>query len=154
MKKKIFVIAVICLIIDQLSKILVINTLDFEVQNSIIPSFFSLTYIKNYGAAWGIFSNGTIVLAVLSLLFLFFAVKYVLELKSANTLSIISYGMLLGGVTGNLIDRLFRGCVIDFLSFNIFSYNFPIFNVADCFIVISIIFIIIEMLIEYKKVSK
>ena len=154
MKKKIFVIAFVCLIIDQLSKILVINTLDFEVQNSIIPSFFSLTYIKNYGAAWGIFSNGTIVLAVLSLLFLFFAVKYVFELKSANTLSIISYGMLLGGVTGNLIDRLFRGCVIDFLSFNIFSYNFPIFNVADCFIVISIIFIIIEMLIEYKKVSK
>ena len=67
-------------------------------------------------------------------------------------MSAISYGMLFGGVIGNLIDRLFRGYVIDFLNFQFFSYDFPVFNIADCFIVVSIIFIVIEMFIESKKV--
>ena len=67
-------------------------------------------------------------------------------------MSAISYGMLFGGVVGNLIDRLFRGHVVDFFSFQFFSYDFPVFNVADCFIVVSILIIVIEMIIEDKKV--
>ncbi len=152
MKKKIFIIALLCLILDQLSKFFVTSYLEYGIQNSIIPSFFSLTYIKNFGAAWGIFSNGTIFLAIISIIFLFFAIKYVLGLKNIKYMSAISYGMLFGGVVGNLIDRLFRGHVVDFFSFQFFSYDFPVFNVADCFIVVSILIIVIEMIIEDKKV--
>ena len=97
------------------------------------------------------FSNGTIILALVSMTFLFFAIKYIYELKNISKLSVFSYGMLLGGIIGNLIDRLFRNYVIDFLSFNIFGYSFPVFNIADCFIVVSIILIIIETLLKEGK---
>ena len=151
MKKKLIIIAIICIILDQLSKLLVISNLSVGRGFSVIPSFFSILYIRNTGAAWGIFSNGTIILAVGSVVFLFFAIKYIYDLKSISKLSVFSYGMLLGGIVGNLIDRLFRNYVIDFLSFNLFGYSFPVFNIADCFIVISIILIVIETLLKEGK---
>ena len=90
-------------------------------------------------------------MAVLSIVFLIFAFKYIYDLKSVSKLSMISYGMLIGGIIGNLIDRVFRNYVIDFLSFNIFGYHFPVFNIADCFIVVSIILIVIESLLKEGK---
>lgn len=148
MKKKLIIITIICIVIDFVSKLLVINNLKIGDSITIIPSFFSISYVRNTGAAWGMFSNGTIILAIVSMTFLFFAIKYIYELKNISKLSLISYGMLLGGIIGNLIDRLFRNYVIDFLSFNIFGYSFPVFNIADCFIVVSIILIIIETLLK------
>ena len=151
MKKKIIIIAVICILIDFISKILVINNLEVGTGITIIPNFFSISYIKNTGAAWGMLSNGTLILAGVSMVFLFFAIKYIYDLKNISKLSVFSYGMLIGGIIGNLIDRLFRNFVIDFLSFNIFGYDFPVFNIADCFIVISIILIVIETLLKEGK---
>ena len=151
MKKKIIIVAVICILIDFISKIIVINNLELDTGITIIPNFFSISYIRNTGAAWGIFSNGTLLLAVLSIVFLIFAFKYIYDLKSVSKLSMISYGMLIGGIIGNLIDRVFRNYVIDFLSFNIFGYHFPVFNIADCFIVVSIILIVIESLLKEGK---
>ena len=151
MKKKIIIIAVICILIDFISKILVINNLEVGTGITIIPNFFSISYIKNTGAAWGMLSNGTLILAGVSVVFLFFAIKYIYDLKNISKLSVFSYGMLIGGIIGNLIDRLFRNFVIDFLSFNIFGYDFPVFNIADCFIVISIILIVIETLLKEGK---
>ncbi len=150
MKKKIAIIAAICIFIDFISKLLVINNLEVNTGFNIINSFFSILYVKNTGAAWGMFSNGTMILAILSMIFLYFAIKYIYESKNISKLSIISYGMLIGGIIGNLIDRLLRGYVIDFLSFNIFGYNFPVFNIADTFIVISIILIVIESIIKER----
>ena len=151
MKKKIIIVAVICILIDFISKIIVINNLELDTGITIIPNFFSISYIRNTGAAWGIFSNGTLLLAVLSIVFLIFAFKYIYDLKSVSKLSMISYGMLIGGIIGNLIDRVFRNYVIDFLSFNIFGYHFPVFNIADCFIVVSIFLIVIESLLKEGK---
>lgn len=151
MKKKLVIITILCIIIDQLTKILVVSNLDINTGFNIIPSFFSISYVRNTGAAWGILSNGTILLAGLSMLFLFFAIKYISEIKSISKLNVISYGLLLGGIIGNLIDRLFRRYVIDFLSFNIFGYSFPVFNIADSFIVISIILIIVESFMKEGK---
>lgn len=150
MKKKVAIIAAICIFIDFISKLLVINNLEVNTGFNIINSFFSILYVKNTGAAWGMFSNGTMILAILSMIFLYFAIKYIYESKNISKLSIISYGMLIGGIIGNLIDRLLRGYVIDFLSFNIFGYNFPVFNIADTFIVISIILIVIESIIKER----
>ena len=151
MKKKLLIIALLCIILDQVSKLLVISNLEVNTGFSVIKNFFSILYVRNTGAAWGTFSNGTIILAFLSMTFLFFAIKYVNEIKNISKLSIISYGMLIGGIIGNLIDRLLRGFVIDFLSFNIFGYNFPVFNIADSFIVISIILIVIESFMKEGK---
>ena len=151
MKKRIVLIAFICLIIDQLTKLFIISNFDVGTGKTIIPSFFSIAYIRNTGAAWGMFSDGTILLAVISIIFLLFAIKYIIDLKSVSKLNTISYGLLLGGIVGNLIDRLFRRYVIDFFSFKFFSYNFPVFNVADCFIVIAIFLIVLETLLNDRK---
>ena len=151
MKKKIIYLTVFFVIIDQLIKLLVVNNLDVDTGFKVIPSFFSILYVRNTGAAWGIMSNGTLVLALFSIFFLIFAIKYVIELKNINYYKILSYSLLFGGIIGNLIDRILRNYVVDFLSFNIFSYSFPIFNVADCFIVISIVLIIIEMIYESNR---
>ena len=151
MKKKIIIIAIICFLIDFISKLLVINNLEVGTGITIIPEFFSISYIRNTGAAWGMLSNGTLVLAIVSIVFLILAIKYIYDLKSISKLSMFSYGMFIGGIVGNLIDRVFRNYVIDFLNFNIFGYDFPVFNIADCFIVISIALIVIESLVKEGK---
>ena len=154
MKKKVIILTILTVVfvlLDQLSKLLIISNYDVDTGFKVIPSFFSIVYVRNSGAAWGMFSDGTMLLALISIVFLFFAIKYVVELKSINNFKVIQFSLLFGGIIGNLIDRLFRRYVVDFLSFKIFSYNFPVFNVADCFIVIAIILIFIEMIIDYKK---
>ncbi len=153
MTKKIIIFTLLFILIDQLSKILIVGNLELDHEVSIIPSLFSLMYIRNTGAAWGMFSNGTIILAIFSLAFLVFTLKYVFSKKRSN-LEIIIISMLYGGIIGNLIDRLFRNYVVDFLSFNIFGYNFPIFNIADCYIVISIGLIILKMIMDDRKKVK
>ena len=150
MKKKIMIIGLLCLLIDQISKIIIISSCKIGEVNDIIHSFFSITYIKNYGAAWGIFSDSTLLLAIISIIFLLFSLKYVNDKEKVNKLEVLSYGLLLGGIVGNLIDRLFRGYVIDFLSFKIFGYDFPVFNLADSFIVIGIIIALFETFLESK----
>ena len=150
MKKKLIILTIIFLLIDQISKIIVVNNMIPNNGFTIIPSFFSILYVQNTGAAWGILADGTIFLALLSGIFLLFALKYVLDSKDLNTFKIINFSLLFGGIIGNLIDRIVRNYVVDFLSFKIFSYNFPVFNIADCFIVISIILIFIEIIIEEK----
>ena len=153
MKKNVFVLGILFTIIDQLSKIFVISYLTLGEPNVIIPSFFSFTYIKNTGAAWGMFSDGTIILSIISIFFLIFAIKFVLEKENLNKINVLSYGMILGGILGNLIDRIFRKHVVDFLSFKIFGYDFPVFNIADCFIVIGIILVMLDTFLESKKVK-
>ena len=151
MKKKLLIVAFLCILIDQITKLLVISNLDVNTGFNIIKSFFSILYVRNTGAAWGVFSNGTMILAVLSMVFLYFAIKYIYETKNISKINSISYGMLIGGIIGNLIDRLLRGYVIDFFSFNIFGYSFPIFNIADSFIVISIVLIAIDSFMKEGK---
>ena len=151
MKKKIFIIAIICFFIDFISKLLVINNLELGTGVTVIPGFFSISYIRNTGAAWGMLSNGTLVLAIGSIIFLVFAIKYIYDLKYISKLSMFSYGMFIGGIIGNLVDRVCRNYVVDFLNFYIFGYDFPVFNIADCFIVISIFLIVIESLLKEGK---
>ena len=154
MKKKMIILSILTVIfvlLDQLSKLLIVSNFDVDTGFNVIPSFFSILYVRNTGAAWGIFSDGTLLLALISIIFMFFAIKYIIELKNFNNFKIIQFSLLFGGIIGNLIDRLFRKYVIDFFSFKFFSYNFPVFNVADCFIVIAIILILIEMIIEWKN---
>ncbi len=150
MKKNIIIIGLLCTLIDQISKIIIISSCTLGEVNDIIHSFFSISYIKNYGAAWGIFSDSTILLAIISIIFLIFSLKYVNDKEKINKIEMVSYGLLLGGIVGNLIDRIFRGHVVDFLSFNIFGYDFPVFNIADSFIVIGIIIILFMTFLESK----
>lgn len=142
--KKIGLISMLCLFIDQITKLLV--TSNFQLNKSIvlIDSFFNLTYVRNEGAAWSIFSGNRLFLILIGFLAIFLIYKYFIKDKSLKKIEIITYGLLLGGIIGNLIDRIIFGYVIDFLDFLIFGYNFPVFNLADTFIVISVLLIIID----------
>lgn len=133
----------ISILIDQITKILA-NLYLKDI--SIIPNFLSLTYVENTGAAWGILDNNRIILICVSVLALLVINKYIKNENNFSKLSIISYGFLIGGIFGNLFDRIFRGYVIDFLNFNILGYGFPVFNIADTLIVIGIILMTIEVI--------
>lgn len=138
--KKIMISSIICIVIDQLIKLFVISSFNVGKGINIINDFFSITYVKNTGAAFSILSGNRIFLIIITILALIGIYYFLIKEEKKN---LILYGILYGGIIGNFIDRLFRGYVIDFLDFKIFGYDFPIFNFADICIVVSIFLIVI-----------
>jgi len=147
MKKKIIVVAVITLLIDIITKLIIDNNFNFMETKPVIMDFFSITKIYNTGASWNILSGYRFVLITVSILMIALLIYYQTKFL-LNTRNVLTFGLLYGGITGNLIDRIAYGYVIDFLDFNIFGYNFPVFNFADICIVIGIFLLIIAI---YKK---
>ncbi len=128
--------------VDLISKQVISHVLELNKSVPIINNFFYLTYTRNNGAAWSILQDKRITLLILTVIVLYVIHKNIKNEYLSN-IEHLSYGMLLGGIIGNFFDRLTYGSVIDFLDFYIFGYNYPIFNFADCFIVVGIILIII-----------
>ncbi|MFA7120344.1 MAG: signal peptidase II [Bacilli bacterium] len=144
MNKKILIYASIILFLDQISKILVDLYLSINDSFPVIKNFFHITYINNYGAAFGILNNKLWLLIIFTLLAFFIIYRNINTFK-INKRNEIAFSFLLGGILGNLIDRLFLGYIRDFLDFNIFGYNFPVFNLGDSFIFLGAILLIIAI---------
>ena len=142
MKKKIIIISSIFILVDQLIKLLVRNTI-MGVEKIIIPNFFYLSGVKNTGGAFSILSDNTILLAMVGLIVVSVLVIYLRKKKITNNIEMISYSVLIGGVIGNFIDRVVFNGVYDYLGFIFGSYYYPIFNLADIGIVVGIILLII-----------
>lgn len=136
--KKFLTISFIVLILDRVIKVLVQGLLSSE-RLYVIKNFFYLIYVKNIGAAFSILEGKNILLIAIGLIAL---VSLFLYVKKNNTYN-IGYGLLFGGILGNLIDRVFFGYVIDFIGFKFGSYEFPIFNIADIAIVVGAILIVL-----------
>lgn len=143
MQKKFVFLTILFIIIDQLSKLLIDLNMNLNENIVIINNFFSLNYVHNYGAAFSIFIGARYLFILITIIALMFIYFYLLKGKTLKFYEIFIYALLIGGIIGNLIDRILYGYVLDFLSFKIFNYNFAIFNIADSFIVISIILLII-----------
>lgn len=143
MRKKIGIIAFVCLLIDQISKFFITNNLVLYEKKEIIKNFFNITYTRNRGGAWGILNGNVFLLIGITVVALFFLCKYIFKDENISGIDTISYGMLLGGIVGNLIDRIVHNYVIDFLYFKIFNYDFPVFNIADTLIVVSVFIMVI-----------
>ena len=141
--KKILPVSVICFVIDQILKILIVNSFSVHEGLTVIPKFFSFMYVRNTGAAWSIFEGKSLFLALASIIALLVIYFLFIKEKELSRIEEILYGILIGGILGNLWDRIFRGYVIDYLSFIIFDYPFPIFNFADICIVLSVFGILI-----------
>lgn len=136
--KKMMVIIGIVLILDMVSKY-VVSSLMVENQSfSIINNFFRITYVKNTGAAFS-FLDGNVLVLILVTIFFLGCMFYYTFFKVKNFWEGVSYGLVLGGAIGNFIDRSILGYVRDFIDIDIFGYDYPIFNIADCFIVIGIL---------------
>lgn len=143
MYKKLFIYTVIFVFIDQLSKGLINIGMNLNQSIEIIPNFLNLTYVHNTGAAFSIFEGAKwffiiTAIIVLNIIYIFFIKDK--ELKNSE---IVIYSLLISGIIGNLIDRVVFGYVIDFIDVNIF--NFAIFNLADSFIVIAVVLLLIMM---------
>lgn len=150
-KEKIYSICGTLLLIDQLLKIIIDMKLKLNQRISIIPNFFSIYYVRNTGAAFSILKDQRYLFIGIAFITFFLLQRYISKTKITKKLEIISLGLLMGGLVGNLIDRLLYGYVIDYLSFNFFGYSFPIFNIADIGIVIGIILFSIHIMKTPKE---
>lgn len=142
----IIIISIILLCIDQIAKLLVVNLLTKTDSIAIIKNFFYLTYINNDGAAFSILVGKRIFLILVAIIVIIMLIHYIKKNNIQNKLELVSISLIIGGSLGNLMDRVVRGYVIDFLDFKIFNYNFPIFNLADTFIVIGVILLLLKEL--------
>lgn len=141
MKKQIYMVSVICFICDLVSKLLVLK-LDKII--TVIPNFFYIILVKNTGAAFSSLEGFTYLFIFIGIFALFYIVKYINKI-SLTLFEKVGYSLLIGGILGNLYDRIVYDGVIDFLSFTLFGYNFPVFNLADVFICIGVFFIFLNL---------
>ena len=144
--KRIMLFSFIIFIIDQIVKLFVGFSLELNTSITVFNNFFYISNVHNYGAAFSILYGNRIFLVIVSIITLVLVYYFLLKNKKFNWFNIILYSLLIGGILGNLFDRIMYGYVVDYLDFYIFNYNFPIFNIADVCIVISVILIIIDTL--------
>lgn len=144
------------ILLDQASKAQIMQTMRLHESIPIIPNFFSLTYIRNPGAAFGLLassSNGFRLLffGLTSLFALVLLGTIFIRLRHEDWAGQLSIAGILGGAIGNMLDRLRFGEVIDFLDFYIEGYHWPAFNVADAAISVGVVFLIIHFAMEKRE---
>ena len=142
----------IALPLDQLTKLAVDRHLSFADRIEVVAGFFYLTHVRNTGAAFGLFADGdpTLRLAFfigISLVALGIIGSFFSKLAPGDRLPAFALGLILSGAVGNLIDRVWRGEVIDFLHFKLWAgFSWPDFNVADSCIVVGVGLLLLELL--------
>jgi len=146
-----YVIALIIIAIDQITKWIVIKTMEIGEQITIIEKFFYLTSHRNSGAAWGMLEGKMTLFYIITIIVVIGIIYYMEKYVRDNRLLATGLSLLLGGAIGNFIDRLVRQEVVDFLDFIIFGYDFPIFNVADSALTIGVIIVIITTIVDERK---
>lgn len=146
-ERRILSVAAIVVALDHLTKWLVIQTLDYGAQHEVLPGFFRWVHWGNTGAAWSQFhgNNGILAGVACAALYAFWHWRY--QFEAARLGGQIALGCLFGGIVGNLIDRLSRGHVVDFLYFYCVTRSeneigFPAFNVADMGITTSVVLLL------------
>ena len=147
-----FVVTIITLI-DQIIKQIIFNNL-YKTSVTVFEGVLSFTYVENTGGAYGVGKNSTIVFIIVNIVIIGIITKFIIKNKDKiNAFILLNFGLIISGGIGNLIDRIFRGYVIDYIDINQL-FEFPVFNIADICIVIGCIsvgiFIIVDTL-KYKQ---
>lgn len=147
--------AVVMLIADQLAKLYVMNNFYLGQSKPLINGLFNMVYVHNNGAAWGAFSGKTYALIAVTAAVLLICIVLLVKNLGKNKFMFWALSLVVSGGIGNLIDRIFRGGeVVDFIQFDFFK-AFPVFNIADCCIVIGaamlILYCVIDAVKEFKK---
>lgn len=153
--KKIDISLVIGIIaLDQLTKYLVASSMALLQSIEIIPSLFSITHARNFGASWGLFQNQMSFLILVTFIALGVMLLWYSKLKSGWSFERLGLILMFAGAIGNLIDRLRLGYVVDFFDFLIFGFNFPIFNIADVALTCGVIALLVHELKEQFYVKR
>ena len=130
-------LSIFIVLLDQFTKYLMFYNKKLFINKDFL--LFKLDFVKNYGAAFNIFSGSRVFLSLISIIFSIILIYLIFRKNTLNSFDLYSYSFILGGTIGNGIDRIYKGFVVDFLNLNII--NFPVFNIAD--ISINIGFIIL-----------
>lgn len=146
-----YILALLVIAIDQLTKWVVVQTMELGEQITVIGNFFYLTSHRNSGAAWGILQGQMGFFYVVTVIVVVGLIYYMQKYARESKLLAIALSLILGGAIGNFIDRLFRKEVVDFFDFIIFGYDYPIFNIADSALVVGVILVIIITIIDERK---
>ena len=147
-------IAGLVLVLDQLTKLYIVSRFSLYESVTIIESFFHITYIRNPGAAFGIFAGSAASFRIPFFLTLSFVaiVGMVFFYKTVTEMILrIAISLILGGALGNMIDRARLGEVIDFIDVHWYDHHWPAFNVADSAITIGVGLLILDMVLKEKK---
>lgn len=147
-----FLIAAVLVAADQWIKFWAYQVLLPVGTMPLIPNVFSLTYVENYGAAFSILQNKQLFLIIMTSIFLVVVAYLMLKKAKGNRLFLASLTLILAGGLGNLIDRVFRGFVIDYIQF--LPFDFPIFNFADCCVVVGTILFMLYIVLDEIRMSR
>ena len=131
-------LSIFIVLIDQFTKYIMFYNKKLFINKDFL--LFKLDFVKNYGAAFNIFSGSRIFLSLISILFSILLIYLIFRKNTLNSFDLYSYSFILGGTIGNGIDRIYKGFVVDFINLNII--NFPVFNIADISINIGFIFLL------------
>ena len=131
-------LSIFIILIDQFIKNIMFNNYKIFINKDFI--LFRLVFVKNYGAAFNIFSGSRVFLSFISIIFSILFIYLILWKNHLSSIELYSYSFILGGTIGNGLDRLLKGYVIDFINLNII--NFPVFNIADISINIGFVFLL------------
>lgn len=150
-KKYIFCIVFLTLLLDQVSKRMVVENIETFANGLEVTKYFNLVYVENRGVSFGMFSehDKSFYFGILSMLVSAYIIYLIV--KSNNLMEIIGLSIILGGALGNGVDRLFQGYVVDFIDLHLNNLHWPAFNFADTFITIGAIVFVLSIILDKKN---
>jgi signal peptidase II len=149
-----YFIAGFVIVLDQLTKWLVVRNMTEGESIQIVDNFLYLTSHRNRGAAWGILEGQMWFFYIITIVVVIGIIYYMQKHAKGKVLFSISLAFMLGGAIGNFIDRVLRKEVVDFLNTYIFSYDFPIFNIADAALTVGVVLLLIYMFFDEIEAKK
>lgn len=132
------IIAIVIAVADQWTKAAVRATFALGESRPVIDGFFNLTYVRNTGAAWGLFGGQNTYLTILSVVMLVLMVLFRRSFLSDTWEHRVALGLMIGGIVGNVLDRFRLGWVTDFFDFYVKGWHWPAFNIADAAICVGV----------------
>ena len=142
---------VLIVVLDQLTKFIVHSIMNLYDSIQVVPYLLNFTYIRNEGIAFGIYFEGAetifIALPILITIYLFYLLK---SEEFQDKFSQIALFLIIAGAVGNIIDRIFRGYVVDFIDFHLSGMHWYVFNIADSSVTIGLIFLLYSSIIINK----
>ena len=154
-----FVVSLAVLVLDQWTKGLITRAFEVHQSRSVVAGFFDLTYVRNSGAAFGLFASvdssiKAIVLNSVAVLVFLVVSAYALRSSHRSVRLQLGFALILGGAVGNLLDRVRFGYVVDFLDFAVSGHHWPAFNVADSAICVGVALLFLDMLRNEEEASR
>ena len=144
-------VSILIAVADQWTKQVVRDRFDYGDSICVIPGFFDLTYVRNTGAAWGMFGGQNLGLTLLSAVMLVVLIVFRRQFLGNTTSHRFALGLMIGGIVGNLLDRARLSWVTDFLDFHVGGHHWPAFNIADSAICIGVTIYLVTAFLEGRR---